>query len=166
MMIIFVLLLSLTTYAADPSYRISITVGGEPAIQSEVSSYIKRELRSLKDVTLSDFQPDYVIKVMAFSNELSTGRTIGFSMASLVLTPFHTNAFLLGETVVTNAFLLSYCTNFSMVEDYRLRSGPNLRALCGVIVTDFDSEILEFQRRLTDRLKQQSQIRGRKDDPK
>jgi hypothetical protein len=160
------IVISFYARAADPKWqgRVQVNVSGDSKTDTEVSSFVKRELRALGDVTVAETAPDYVIEIIAHSTALTTGRVVGYNLSYVVCRPFSTNFFqyLLPPQVDTK-LLQSICTNYVSIEDHQLLGGPDLRALCTKLVASFDSRCLDSDRRSFDMVKEAFRARKPRD---
>jgi len=135
-------------HAEDPKFQASVCVKfqGEDSLKSDVESYVKRELRSLGDVKITDdAQADYTIVLDAHANSLADGHRVGYSVAVLVTEPFRTNTMAM---MVSQPEFLKLFGGFVIVDTFATSSGPDLRKICADVVTDFDSIELEHARAL------------------
>ena len=160
------ILVSFCAPAAEPKWqgRVQVNVSGDSKTDTEVSSFVKRELRALGDVTVTDTTPDYVIEIVAYSTALTTGRVVGYNLSYVVCRPFSTNYFqyLLPPEVDTK-LLQSLCTNYVSIQDHQLLGGPDLRALCTKLVASFDSHCLDSDRRSFEMVKEAFRARKSRD---
>src|SRR6266849_3180017 len=89
----FALLLASSAPAGDPKWqcRIQVSVSGDQKITASVTSFLKRELRSLGDVTIVEESPDYICQVVTFADRLSTGAEARYTLSVLIQKPFQTS---------------------------------------------------------------------------
>ena len=142
------------------SARVQVFVGsreGEIAsstLQTEAASYIKRELRSLGDVVISDQDPRYYIEVIPMAMTYESGRRAGHIAISVVVGERLTKT-LAGRILERylkaqggdfyDDFLLPLVSNEYLARTHRIYSGgsEDLRSLCEMLVAAFDSETIE-----------------------
>ncbi|HEV8543238.1 MAG TPA: hypothetical protein VGR78_12655 [Verrucomicrobiae bacterium] len=75
---------------SSETIRVKVDGKAPDDVKPQIQSYIKRELRSLKDVEISDEKPQYEIRVEAMEISTKTaGRTNlnGYAFSALLLSP-------------------------------------------------------------------------------
>jgi len=127
------------------SATVQVLVSADDNIKGQVESYIKRELRSLQDVTLVDEGADFVLHVVAMEIFTTNGYKRGVVLSVLILSSFNSQSIswiLKDEYKELGASLTKDLYRYS---EHSLRSGSNdqLRSLCVELIADFDSEKLE-----------------------
>ena len=142
------------------SARVQVSVGskeGEIAgstLETDAASYIKRELRSLGDVVISDQDPRYYIEVLPMAMTYKSGRPAGSIAISVVVGERLTKTlagrilkrYLKAEGgVFYDDFLLPLVSIEYLARTHRIYSGgrEDLRSLCERLVAAFDSETIE-----------------------
>jgi len=130
---------------------VNLTVGGDLSCRSEAESYLRRELHSLGDVTVSESSPEWIFDAVVSPTVLS-GRNVGYNLSVVISTPFCPN--MANFFQLTNALAIQICTNYSMIEFHGVRGGPDLRKVCSDAVTAFDTAQLEPSRKSFERVRQ------------
>lgn len=119
-----ILLIGFPAFAQEkPLIKVYVGISGNPRVLAE--SYIKRELRSLGDVTIVDIldeNADYAIYILVDETKLKNGHKIGFHCAWAVVEP------------------IPGCAHFRNV---LLFYDQDLKKICQRIVADFDINYLE-----------------------
>ena len=157
--------------------RVSIDISGTNDNEKIVQSYLARELRSLGDMEIVDYQPDYALKIIVVDITLG-GNQAGYAIAFLALNVY-------GELTFNNVsrhlippsqregYLLSgsfepeyyqrnkdaIVNSYRQIESYRLIVIPEekLRQACEEYVAQIDTQLFESTRRLRQLLKAPSQ---------
>lgn len=132
------------------SAKVQVSVSAEEAIRGQVESYVKRELRSLRDVTIVDEGADWELSILAMEVSTKGGYKSGVIISAVILRPFDNqmvSALLEEKYKETGAHLTEGLYRYP---DHWLRTGSTdqLRSLCVEIVADFDSQHLEKSRKL------------------
>ncbi len=132
-----VIVLGLVGYAcgqmSSARFHVGILVGHDDDAQSNIRSYVERELRSLRDVeVVTNSRPDFVLSIVGTRTHLTSGREMGFAFGVAVLEPKRC-----GEKNC-----LDYLTAF-------VYSGAtdDLHRISEDIVTSFDTGILALRRK-------------------
>lgn len=131
------------------SAKVQVSVSADDNIKGQVESYIKRELRSLQDVTLVDEGADWELSIVAMEVSTKSGYKSGVILSVVILSPFN-NQMLSGmlqekyKEFVTNLTKGLYWYPGHWL---RIDSNDQLRSLCVELVADFDSKKLEESRK-------------------
>ena len=134
---------------AQSKFAVKVSVTANDDIKGEVESYLKRELRSLGDVEVTDWGYDYVLKVIILEHTYkSSGNKTGqISCAYLGLKKFSVIDFAwkfpkeYHDTVIeTTSYLFHGSDTFVLVIN---RERAELKQLCQQIVAEFDTKLLE-----------------------
>lgn len=140
----------------DLTFPVQVTVSSEDSINGLVSSYVKRELRSLRDVEIVYSNPGWELRIIAMETSTISGRKTGVVISTAIMKKFRNQILLdIMNTVISKEEfekikeIVSVLT--SDLHDYRgstLRVGStdDLRTICNEIVADFDSDHLEAAR--------------------
>jgi hypothetical protein len=131
------------------SATVNVSVSASDDIKGQVESYIKRELRSLQDVSLVDEGGEWQLSILAMEVSTKGGHKSGVILSVVILTPFN-------NQLISSMFEEEYRdfgTNFTeglyLYPEHGVRVGSNeeLRSLCFELVADFDSKHLEKSRK-------------------
>ncbi|WJW76086.1 hypothetical protein QVG61_03055 [Thiohalobacter sp. IOR34] len=131
------------------SAKVKVTVSADDNIKGQVESYIKRELRSLQDVTLVDEGADWELSILAMEVSTKGGYTSGVILSVVILSTFN-NQMVSGMLQEKYKELGTNLTKgLYLYPDHWLRAGADdqLRSLCIKLIADFDSEKLEESRK-------------------
>lgn len=151
---------SLTTGTEQPkeppkfSARVKVSVGGDEEIRNSVTSYIKRELRSLGDVEIVDENEQWLLSILAmYAKVKPSGKKTGLILSVVVLQKKEPEffEFLIGgdddlKKKRTAQHLASYYCHF---DGHSVATWPldSMKEGCADIVTDFDVKSLEPMRK-------------------
>ena len=129
-------------------FRVQLFVSGHDSIKGLVTSYINRELRSLRDVEIVYNNSDWELRIVAMETT-SNGRKIGVALSTVTLQMF--NYQFLAQLLPEN-YRKTVTRHTSDLQHYRRMSlslGPDddLRILCNEIVAEFDADYLEKERK-------------------
>jgi len=139
--------------------RVKLEVSAKEEIKGEITSYFTRELRAIKDVTIVDDNPDWLISVVALENKVNDGVSTGFTLSAVILRPIKKNIFewdmetaarkgklTPGQRTIIDTFI----SDGYHFESHLLRVGPtsDLKEMCQEIVADFDGKQLEDGRKM------------------
>lgn len=141
----------------DPRFRVRVSVSANENIKGLITSYINRELRSLRDVEIVDKDPRWLLEVVAVEISTKGGYKSGVALSVVVLKKFD-NSYLksrMRETYEKDLAVLLTSDLYAVPNHWlRVGSHDDLRSICDGIVADFDTKHLEESRRLLRRLKQ------------
>lgn len=131
------------------SAKVQVSISANESIKSQVDSYIKRELRSLQDVTLVDEGADWELNILAMEASTKAGYKSGVILSVVIISPFNNQ--IVSEMLQDKykEFGTTLTKGLYRDPDHWLRTGPNdqLRSLCVELIADFDSKIVEEARR-------------------
>jgi len=150
--VLIILLVTIGLHAQTWHGVVNLTVSGDERCQTQAESYLKRELRSLGDITISPSSPDWNIDAVVYSTTLTTGQRAGYNISVVISTPFCPN--LSNYFSLTNEPAILVCTNYVAIQFHGMRGGSDLRKLCADIVTDFDTTQLESSRKSFEQIRQ------------
>jgi hypothetical protein len=152
---LFVLVIS-QSQAADTniqrySTEVQANVNADENIKAPISSYLNRELRSLNDVSIVESNPEWIIDITASELTYSSGQKTGAVAISIVITsPYRNKA--LSSMLQPNYKDFGLRLTSNLVHFYShwlfLGSTDDLQMISKRIVTSFDTQILEDQRKL------------------
>jgi len=127
--------------------RVRVNVMADRSIQDQVGSLIRRELRGLHDVTVSEDNPDFVLQMFSGVSKLTSGRAAGYYISFVVYSPCDTN--LLHLVCPTNAppMLYKYFTSLVSLEDQGIAMESDLRKTCEQVVAYLDSHSFDEYRK-------------------
>lgn len=140
--LLFGLLCCVSSPAADSKWNgtVSVQVMGDPQLISQVSSYLKRELRTLVDVTITDADPDFTLSVVSAHSTSGAGNHLGYILSVLVTSPFPTNLTDALPTHLENIIPTKWIyTNYVSVNAHWVEYGPWLKDVCVKVIADFDT---------------------------
>jgi hypothetical protein len=143
--------------------RVSVKVGGDESLKGDVTSYIKRELRSLNDLVITDDNPRFSISVLIVRVRGVRGEDLGFSM-SVVVTELSGRSLAniikpesCGACVASSwgRALGETLPDMVEVQDHLLFTGgpDDLQTLCRNVVTGIDTDIFEPRRAIIQKSK-------------
>jgi hypothetical protein len=139
------------------SAKVAVNITADENIKGEVTSYVKRELRSLSDVLVADDKPDWQLDILAIEVATKAGYKSGVVLSVNITKPFENSFWITWlRTVVPDSMsslieMLDYNTSdLYEIREHWVRVAPTdgLKTMCEGIVADFDSEILDKQRAL------------------
>ena len=151
-------------YAADSPWSASVVVkvSAQSELTSQIESYVKRELRALHDVSLTEDQEhaDYCISIVALQLSNRASDNAGYAISTVVSSPFKSETLsLIVSAAGGNTNLLSaYSTNSTglvTIQGHDLRIAPpnKLKRTCEELVAHIDSEYFEPDRQSFARMK-------------
>ena len=134
----------------QPKFAVQVLVNGD--LESEAESYLKRELRSLGDVEITDMFGGYGLSVVIIEHKYKSSGTktgqISCAYLGLKRFPFPNLISKLPrehfDTVFDATRNLYYFPNLFFLNTNRERA--ELKQLCQEIVTEFDTDLLEPDR--------------------
>lgn len=142
--------------SAQPKWHktVQIKLDGPDEFQTQIKSYLGRELRKLGDVEQTDSNPDYVVKMMVMEPSVGS-RKVGYAVHVRVYQPgtqylsYFTN--IIGVPTDKYAELSKTLPVFDMTvfETMYLWSREDLDTLGKRIVATVDSEVFESSRETT-----------------
>ena len=135
---------------------VQVKYAGSDAFESQIKSYISRELRALGDVDQTDTKPDYIIT--SFSMESKTGgRVIGYALHVTVELPVDLEFLhsLVKPAEDVGIVLDQYLSEYGRLEKSRMYTWPDrdFDELAKRIVSgDVDGAVFEEARKLWRRM--------------
>jgi len=162
--IIFVMSVTSLSFAQTDSIFVKVTINASESIQAEVESYIKRELRTVGDVTIVD--EARLLKRI--------DRPSMFESLSICMLPINNKAGNMTGYVASILYSIYFDIyndssdkikrKIEMDERYRFMErfpshsvsiyDTNLKAFCQKIVADFDTEVLEKDRKISQQIRE------------
>ena len=73
--------------------RVKLIITADKNIKGEVTSYLTRELRSLRDVNIVEENADWVVSVITSETKLKGGYKVGVVFSTVILKPFNNDSF-------------------------------------------------------------------------
>lgn len=144
-------------HSAEHRFRVQVGVTADENIKGLITSYINRELRSLRDVEIVDKDPRWLLEVIAVEISTKGGYKSGVALSIVVLEKFDNSYLksLMRETYEKDLVVLLTSNLYAVLNHWlRVGSHDDLRSICDGIVADFDTKHLEESRRSLRRLKQ------------
>jgi hypothetical protein len=139
--------------------RVQIEIKADEALESELSSYLKRGFRSLGDVEQVESKPNLYIHIVAMTVKSRGNTPLGFSLSVLITRPLDPD---LAKDVLSNSGIdqkyLTFITGFmkggEVPLSHLLRTGgrDELETMCKKLVADIDTEFVEPERKLWQQL--------------
>lgn len=137
------------------SCRVQVVVTANQRIAGSISSYIKRELRSLHDVVITDNNPQYNFRIVAAELELDRGTEIGVGISCVITESLTLDAFVnmlevrFPECRIDWDVLKDRCKDQTEILLHKVIYTPHegLRKTCERLVADFDITVLEAHRK-------------------
>lgn len=131
------------------SKAVSISVNANNTeIKSTIKSYIGRELRTLGDVEIVDQKWDYELRIIALNLGKKSSDSLGYAL-SIVVVSRNNEAILrlIQPSVPEN--IMKFYSDLPSFETASLVAGSTekLKELCEELVTDFDKDVLERDRK-------------------
>ena len=119
--------------AGTPVFRVAMKISGEAAVATEIESWIKHELNLIRDVEITDLNPDYTLNAIAMMVNDKEQAPVGIALTWLSL--YHPKG------------PYEKC---SLIEDYRLLTfdQSEIREECQKFIARFDSRSLEPHRKI------------------
>ena len=128
--------------------RVEVAVSAEKEIRGLVISFINRELRSLGDVELVQYNPELVLSILAMEAKARNNYPLGVVLSVVILKKFNpkTLSLIVAEEYKKTASIMM--SDLYYYRDHWLRVGStdDLKDLCSEIVADFDAQYLEESR--------------------
>jgi hypothetical protein len=152
-----------STNASEDSWsaKVEIKISADSELKSEIESYVKRELRDLHDISLTEDSTaaDYRISIVAIPLQSKSGIQTGYALSTVITCP------LKGETMMWVIFasggdtnkLPGLSTNFTeyvTIEDHNLliTDPDHLKSTCEKLVANMDADCFEPARQSYDRM--------------
>ena len=130
-LILMALLFPAFLYAADVKQEVKLFIAADQGIESLVNSYVRRELREIKDLEIVQTQPFFwFLDIVCIEIKTKGGDQRGYALSAVpLLNTLHSK----WETV-------------GLFEHHFLYVGDDLKQLIVKLIADFDSKCLEKMR--------------------
>ncbi len=157
------------THAADTELfktRVSVKVSANGSIKTEFESYVKRELRGLKDVELVEDSADHTLAFVILETQSRGGASIGYAISLVEAHPLSQRVFQLMFKQKLSPEDLTWIAKATesavFIDEHKLLTcGPaELKSVCGKLVAEFDTNTLEPGRKMI------RQVQGEKGEKK
>ena len=139
----------------------------EQELEDQISSYVRRELRSLGDVIEVDEDPAYELSFLGFIIHTKARHESGFALSVLVLSPWDITSLYddcLSETAPSDLKdrfqrFTTYLPPYRIQEHYlRAGSPDDVRSVCQKLVADIDAAVFQPHRKAPSQLKKIREI--------
>lgn len=137
--------------AEENTHRFKVDVSvqaSDHSIKSRIESCLKKELRSLHDVTVTNDSPDYVLGITALEVETEARNAIGIAIAVSTVEPYKSEG--PSEAFPENVRYLFKIATRGHVYDHGMQllitASDELPNACNTIVAEFDVAQLEKKR--------------------
>jgi hypothetical protein len=147
---------------APYSARVQVVVSSSDEVRdgelcSRAKSFLTRDLRELRDITVDDSDPDWSRELIAMQPSVA-GRVTGYALSYTLRAPLVRGATLTFSELPTglpeevSSLFQRAAVALSHYRDHQLMLGPmeSLKRTCEGIVADFDAKHLEPARQETD----------------
>ena len=134
--------------------RVSVEVSGKGSTKAEFESYIKRELRGLKDVEVVDNSPNFTFSFVVLETQSKGGTSTGYAISEVVTHRLSQKAF---QGMFKNklspgdfAWLEKATASAVLIDMHNLQTcAPNeLKSVCEKLIAEFDTDMLEPGRKM------------------
>lgn len=128
--------------------KVSVTIQDSNA-RDQISSYLKRELRSFKDVDVVDNDPSYEVAIVGITTKTRGGYGTGYALSVSFLS--HENyAWLKGYLKPEYVDLMTKMPSYRrfITSLVSVGSTDDLQSMCRNIIAAFDSDALESGRQM------------------
>lgn len=130
------------------STSVKVNVAANDNIKGQIESYIKRELRSLSDVTVVDEEAEWELQIVAMEPATKGGYKTGIILSVVIISRFPNGIM---SAVVQEQYkesIKNMTGDLYYYPDHWLRVGDNdaLRTMCFELSAEFDSTHLEPSR--------------------
>jgi hypothetical protein len=151
------LLCQATVHAADnvaAKIRVSVKVAANGSVKAEFESYVKRELRGLKDVEIVETSPDFSLSFVVVQALTKEGTDTGYAISELVTSPVTSEAYqsmFKGKLSEEELAWLRKTTDSAVyIERQKIQTcdSGGLKSTCEKLVAEFDTDELESSRKL------------------
>lgn len=137
----------------DIKIRVHLSVSGSENIRGEVTSYLSRELRSLKNVALVDERPDIMLSVIAMESRSKGGYKTGIVFSVIVQQPFNDVLLYTVAAGLNNKqidFLIDATKDSYNILGHWIQTGSpdEVKELSQKLIADFDGDYLEDIRKV------------------
>lgn len=146
----------IAAYAKDIKFHatVGVDVSGNDSVKNRVVSYVGRELRSLGDVTVANDHPDYELSLIVLKTSNIQGFNTGYTIGTSVSTKFYNQYVVQAAQQKYKKVVSSSTSNLYIFTESYLNTGSpkELRKICRQIVANFDTDVLQKQRDMVDKL--------------
>ena len=155
------------TYQSLISKCLSLSLHRDPRTSDQVEIFLKRELRSLGDVDVTDEDPDYILSIVPLKNQNQAGVVTGYTISVLLTSPVATNVlhYIVDADSLTNA--QRFCSGLVRVEDHEVVVCPpgELRKTCEGLIATIDTQNFEPTRKVNESARKALSKYGTRADP-
>ncbi|MGR6799591.1 hypothetical protein ACU6VJ_17220 [Sphaerotilus sulfidivorans] len=142
-----------STLAQEGSrFRISVDVScDDQALKSQLTSFVNRELRALRDVDIVTTNANYKVQIVAIAVTLRNGNNVGNAVSLVISSPIGDWNWALSNTLSPEskkAIAAMLASQYSL-DDHRLLVGAvdGLQQQITQVIVDFDATTLEPSRK-------------------
>ena len=135
----------------ERQFRVQVSVSSkDDSFEGLVTSYINRELRSLRDVEIVYRDPEWKLSIVALEISTKSGYKTGVGLSTVVLRRFDNQSLVSLLPENSRGFVRLGTSNLYDDFDHwiNIDSDDNLREICNKIVANFDADHLEKKRKL------------------
>ena len=137
------------------SFRVKVKITADYEIENSVKSYLKRELRDLGDIILTDQNPDWELSFIAIIGKTLSGYKSGIFMSMVALETY--------KPAAVDHLLTQWRINDKIKEDVkrltiglysfsnhvvRIGSEQDIKSMCSSLIANFDTNNLEPRRKM------------------
>lgn len=132
------------------SAKVKVDISASDNINGVVSSYLKRELRSLTDVEIVENNPEWIINILVVELETVGGHKNGVAISTVITSQLRSQSLSELFQPKYSDLGLRLTSGLKKVGSHWLNIGSSndLQNLCKEIVADFDTKHLEEDRKL------------------
>lgn len=150
-----VVLVATLAHAQETNFRVLLTVSAPTGVKEEAESYLRRELRALRDVDLVETNSGYILRVGILETRSQSGIKTGYALSTSEASKPSINTLvdilkhahqLTGEG---GDLLRTASQDLEIFRTQNLHVGADLKRLCERVVAEFDSDLLEESRKFT-----------------
>lgn len=137
------------------SFRVKVSVTAPDNIESQVKSFVSRELRSLGDVIVSDSDFEYVIGILVLVLTTEGGYESGVGISTIVLSTFENEWMIPSIKPESVDLVKNFTSDLYYYPDHQIRVAQrdSIKSQCEQIVAEFDSGYLNPRREAMQRYK-------------
>lgn len=139
----------LSSIAEDPKWsaRVSVYITGPTkSLRLECEGALKRELRKLPDVVVTDIRPTYRLRGDIEEIRSLRNQQLGYCMCLVVTAPFQTNILsAVGEQVSDP--VSEYLESFVQIDKLMHLNGSDVASICLRVAHRIDNEVFEEERK-------------------
>ena len=138
-------------YISKRTFRVMLNISASEDIQSEITSYISRELRSFKDILIVEKDPYLRVSIVALANKINNNK-VGYSISVVVakrLEPAMIKGVIAAfvEKETAGDFMYDMFAGGETMLHHSVITGPDIHNLCKSIVADIDGDVIEAERK-------------------